>query len=137
MTAHLDTSAVVRYLSGDPRELHEASVALMRSGERFVMSDLVLLEAAYSLTTHYRFDRVDVVDALVAFVQHEAIELDGVDVETAVEALLMCRPSGRVSFGDALIWARAVSRGDAEVVTADRRFPGERVRLRRLEPSAP
>ena len=43
--------------------------------------------------------------------------------EQMIEALQLCRPSGRVSFGDAMIWAVARFTGRA-IFTLDARFPG-------------
>ena len=40
----------------------------------------------------------------------------------------LCRPSGRVLFADALIWAEAVTNG-LNVYTFDRRFPNSGVAL--------
>ena len=45
------------------------------------------------------------------------------DKPLAVEALSLCRASGRTSFADALIWARAEKVGAQQVVTFDRSFP--------------
>lgn len=137
MTGLLDTSVVMRYLTGEPATSAAAVARLLDAGEAFVLTDAVILETAFVLRSQYRRSREEIVDVLLALIQHEAIVLDQIEAETMTEALLMCRPSGRVSFGDALIWARAVSRGDAEVVTADHRFPGERIVLRRIGPSAP
>ena len=38
---------------------------------------------------------------------------------------MLCRPSGRVSFADALVWAAARSQTDASVYSLDERFPDE------------
>lgn len=43
----------------------------------------------------------------------------------------MCRPSGRVSFGDAMVWAAARSAGVEVVYTFDRRFPSVGIEVRR------
>jgi predicted nucleic acid-binding protein len=42
-----------------------------------------------------------------------------------MRALLLCRPSRRVSFGDALIWAAALASGVKRVYALDARFPEE------------
>lgn len=50
-----------------------------------------------------------------------------------IQALLLCSPSGRVSFSDALVWAMARGVGTGSVVyTLDRRFP--RLGIEVLEP---
>ncbi len=130
MAALLDTSVVLRYLTQLPADQAAIADALMDSEERFVLTDVAILEASHVLTHRYGHPRETVVDALLALVQHESIECDGIDADLVIEALLLCRPSNRVSFGDALIWARARSRPDGEVVTFDRRFPADGIALR-------
>jgi len=44
-----------------------------------------------------------------------------------MRALLLCRPSRRVSFGDASIWAAALASGVRWVYTLDARFPEEEI----------
>ena len=51
--------------------------------------------------------------------------------EQMIEALQLCRPSGRVSFGDAMIWAAARFTGRA-VFTLDERFPDVGITRHRL-----
>lgn len=54
----------------------------------------------------------------------------------AVLGLLMCKASGRVSFGDAMIWAAARSHRVPVVYTVDERFPSEGI-VRRHEAPRP
>jgi hypothetical protein len=49
----------------------------------------------------------------------------GGDKDLWTRALLLCRPSGRVSFGDALIWAAALASGVKRVYALDARLPKE------------
>ena len=51
--------------------------------------------------------------------------------DLVLEALLLCRPSGRVSLADALVWAAARSQANASVYSPDGRFPDEGVRVLR------
>lgn len=48
-----------------------------------------------------------------------------------LEALLLCRPSGQVSFADALVWAAARSQANAAVYSLDERFPDEGITVLR------
>ena len=125
----VDTSVVVRYLTGDPPELAERAARILDGGP-VALTDVVLVEAAYVLTTVYGVERAQVVDALVAFLQKENVAVTGHKKETFISALLLCRPSKRVSFADALIWAAAKEEG-APVYTLDRRFPEDGVEVRR------
>ena len=42
----------------------------------------------------------------------------------------MCRPSGRVSIADAMIWAAARTDRASAIYTFDRRFPGDGIEIR-------
>jgi predicted nucleic acid-binding protein len=48
--------------------------------------------------------------------------------ELAVRALLLCRPSRRIAFADAILWATARLRDDS-VASFDRRFPSVGVQI--------
>jgi predicted nucleic acid-binding protein len=67
----LDTSVLVRLLTGEPREL--ALVALdylqerEKAGDRVIVSDWVLAEAYYALQHHYGASKRDTLNALGDF----------------------------------------------------------------------
>ena len=126
----LDTSLVVRYLTDDPPELAERAARVLDQDE-VALPPLVLVEAAYVLTKVYGVPHAATVDALVALLQKENVHVLGLSKETAIAALLLARPSGRVAFADALIWALAKEHG-LPVYTFDRRFPGDEVEVRVL-----
>ncbi|MCA9839585.1 MAG: PIN domain-containing protein [Trueperaceae bacterium] len=71
-------------------------------------------------------------DALISFIQRQNISIYRVNKELVIKALLLCRPSGRISISDALIWATALSSSpeQATIYTFDRRFPAEGVVLK-------
>lgn len=92
------------------------------------MTETVLLETAHVLERVLGHPRATVVDTLVAFVREPGVHLEGLREETVIRALLYCRPSRRVSFGDALLWAVAHQNG-GEIYTFDARFPGSEITL--------
>ena len=59
------------------------------------------------------------------------LAVPGLDKEIIAEALSHCRPSGRVSFADAPVWATAVSSGVRKVYTFDERFPDAAIQVLR------
>jgi predicted nucleic acid-binding protein len=61
----------------------------------------------------------------------ENLHFHALDKALVITALLLCRPSGRVSFGDALIWAAARAHPSSAVYSFDERFPPEGIDLRR------
>lgn len=131
MSGFLDTSIVVRYLTGDPPELAEKAAQIIDREEHLHVTDVVLAETAYVLTSVYGVARSVVVDHLIALLQKENISPFGLDKGVVLQALLLCRPSGRVSFADAMVWAVARSSGGKVVYSLDERFPGDGLEIRR------
>ena len=131
MSGLLDTSIIVRYLTGQPPELFAQAKDLIEREEGLQLTDAALAEAAYVLTRVYRLPRDVVVDHLMALLQRRNMEPFRLDKGAVLQALLLCRPSGRVSFADALIWAAARSSQDKIVYTQDERFPSDGIEIRR------
>ena len=119
----VDTNVLVRYLTDDPPELAERAARVIESEEQLTVSELVLVEAAYVLTTVYEIPRVSAVDALIELVQRRNLALLHLAKPLAIEALRLSRDSGRVSFADAFLWAHARQAGADTVYTFDTRFP--------------
>lgn len=125
----LDTSVVLRYLLGDPPELAARARELVEGEPVVLLSEVALAEAAYVLSSVYGIERVDVVDALIGFVQRRNVRLANLPKAVGLEALALCRPSRRVSFADALLWAQARALGVSRVFTFDRKFPTDGLEL--------
>jgi predicted nucleic acid-binding protein len=121
----LDTSIVVRYLTGAPPELAEKAARIIDKEKRLYITDVVLAETAYLLTSIYHISRSTVVDHLIAFIQKENISPFALDKGEVLQALLLCRPSRRISFADAMIWAAARSSETRIVYSLDERFPAD------------
>src|SRR5437762_1364640 len=119
---HLDSNLLLRYLTGTPAHQHQKAAAEIESGDPLWISVVVILETAYVLTRQYAVPRASVVDTLVDLLRRANVHVCELPRQRVIDALMLCRPSGRVSFGDALIWARAAEDG-AEVLTFDRHFP--------------
>ncbi len=131
MTSALDTSFVVRYLMGIPADTARQASEVIDSSEELEISGIALAETAFVLTTVYQVPRDRAADQLIGLVQKENISLTGITKDLAIQGLLMCRLSGRVSFADALIWAAARTGGSDVVYSFDRRFPGDGLEVRR------
>jgi predicted nucleic acid-binding protein len=135
MTASfIDTSVLVRYLTGDPPEAFETARAIVDRVESLAVTDVVIAETAYVLRSVYDVPRAVVVDTLAELLQKENLVVHSLEKELTLRALLLCRDSARVSFADAMVWAAARSMSPpgapATVYTFDRRFPAEGVELR-------
>ena len=87
MTHGLDTSVVVRIISGLPegaaRRVGERIAAEVASGELFSVSPLVLSEAYFALQHHYDFTKNEALRSLRALA-----ETDGICVSESVRAIL-------------------------------------------------
>ena len=130
MSGFLDTSMVVRYLTGDPPQMAEQAARIIDQEDHLQITDVVLAETAYVLTSVYQVPRDVVVDHLVALVQKENISLFALDKGLALQALLLCRPSRRISFADAMVWAAARSAGSRVVYSLDEHFPSDALEVR-------
>jgi len=130
VTAFVDTSVVVRYLMGDPAEMAERAATIIDGVEELHVTDVVLAETAYVLTSVYRVPRDVVVDHLVALLRKDNIVAHGLPKDLALQAMLLCRPSGRVSFADALVWAVARAAPPGVIYSFDQRFPAFGLELR-------
>jgi predicted nucleic acid-binding protein len=131
VTALLDANIVVRYLIGTPPEQARIAAEIIEHGdEDLFLPPVVVTEVGHVLMRIYRVPRVDVVDRLVALLARPTIQVLHMDKPLAIQALLLCRPSGRVSFADALTWAAARASRVGTVYSFDRRFPADGIELR-------
>ncbi len=130
MNAFLDTSIVVRYLTGDPPALADMAARIIDGEQELTLTDMVIVETAYVLSSVYKVPRKAVVDSLLALIQKRNITLFALEKQLAMEALLLCRPSGGISFADAFIWAAARSAGAEVIYSLDERFPEEGIEVR-------
>ena len=125
----LDTNCLVRYLTDDPQDMAEKAAQLIDSEEPLILSELVLAETAYVLSSVYEYERNELVDALMSFVLRQNIQLLQLPKLLALEALRLCRGSKRTSFTDALLWAEARHHQAPKLWTFDKRFPKKGLRV--------
>ncbi|HUG16937.1 MAG TPA: PIN domain-containing protein [Thermomicrobiales bacterium] len=130
-SSFLDSSMIVRYLVGDNPVQSARARSIVETGDRLAITPGTVTEVGYVLSRIYEIVRDEIVDQLVALLQRENIIVHELDTGLVVSALLLCRPSGRVSFADAMLWAAARSAGSGSVVyTFDRRFPSTGIETR-------
>ena len=130
-TAFLDTNILVRHFTGQPADQAEHARRILSEAGNVLVTDVALNETAYVLGSQYGIARELIVDWLVSLLRRDNISVYAIDKNIAIEGLLMCRPSGRVSFADAMVWAAARSAGAEIVYTFDRRFPRDGIDARR------
>ena len=134
MSGFLDTSLILRYLTGHPPETAADAAEIIDQTNDLQVSDVALIETAYVLRSHYHVPREPIVGLLVALVRKENISIFALDKALVLQGLLMCRPSARVSFPDAMIWAAARSSGVKLVYSLDQRFPKDGIEVRQTVP---
>jgi predicted nucleic acid-binding protein len=126
----LDTSVLIRYFTGAPLELARRSRELIDGRDELAITDVAIAEVAWVLGSYYGIPREQIVDHLLGLLGRANIRTFRLEKHLVVEALMLCRPSARVSFTDALIWAAARSAGGATVYSFDRRFPTDGIEVR-------
>ena len=131
MSGFLDTSVIVRYLTGDPPDMFEKATQIIENAEDLKVTEGVLAETAFVLSSVYQMPRSKVVDLIIALVKRANLSTYALNKSLVLEGLTMCRPSGRVSFADALLWAAARTDGAAAMYSMDERFPDDGLEIRR------
>ncbi len=131
MSRFLDTSITVRYITGDPPDMAEQAAQIIDVINDIKITEGVLSETAFVLSSVYQMPREQVIDCIMALVQKDNISTYAMDKSFVLEGLRMCRPSGRVSIADAMLWAAARTDGGSVIYTFDERFPSDGIALRR------
>ncbi|HEY2141641.1 MAG TPA: PIN domain-containing protein [Solirubrobacteraceae bacterium] len=130
MTAFLDTNILVRHLTGDPPEMAIRATAALVTGERLLLTDLVLAECVYVLESFYEVGR-----ARVAALMRAAIALPSVaviDTEVLLRALEVYEVE-RLDFAEAYLVANAEATGVRRILSFDRTI-GRVTTVSRIEP---
>lgn len=118
----LDTSVVVRYLSGVPADQALRARSFIDASDDLGVSVLVLLETGHALRTSYGVRRPRVVEVLLDFVTRENVTIIGLPNDVVVHALARAREVESAPFADALIAAMATEAGAEAVASFDQDF---------------
>ena len=127
----LDTNIVVRYLTGLPPEQAAIAADIIDSGDELWITATSLAEVYFIMSRVAGIPRVEVVGALIDFMQKDNISPYAVHKDFLLRGLEMTLPSGRVSVGDALIWATVRTAGSGAIYSFDQRFPDEGIQVLR------
>lgn len=118
----LDTSVLVRYLTGIPAGSALRARAFIDDADRLGVSTLVLLETAHVLRSRYGVARGDVLEILLDFVALENVDVLGLPKDVSIEALARAREYESAPLADALIAATAEAAGAESIATFDRQM---------------
>jgi len=117
----LDTSILVRVLSGEPEDLALAALRYLtdrrEAGDRVLVSDWVLAESYYAFQYHYGASKKETLDALQAFLESPGIEGTG---EAAEVLTLPNLESAKPGFIDRVIHRNYLRSGAEQVVTFEK-----------------
>ena len=130
MSRLVDTSVIVRYLTGQPPLLAARAAEILDGDPDIAVTPLVLAETSHVLASVYHIPREARIDCLVSFVQKKNLSVCSLEKAMVCRALLLCRPSGRVSVPDALTWAAAHASPERLVYSFDERFPTDGIAMR-------
>ena len=117
LTAFVDTNVLIRHLTGDPPDMAVRATALLGSGERLLLADLVLAECVYVLESFYELGRERAATLMRATIAHASIET--VDPSTLLRALEVYELQ-RLDFAEAYLVAQAEATGVGEIASFDR-----------------
>ena len=130
MNAGLDTSVVLRLLTGTPEDLAQCALAEMQQriarGDTLFVSDLVVTEAYFALQHHYGMPKAEALALLADFLHERGVTAMGAALAVLATPNLATANPG---FVDRLIHAE-YRRHAGEMLTCEKaagRLPGARV----------
>ncbi len=116
----LDTSFIMRLLTGDPPDQAQAAAAwlakLRHNGERPLVSDLVVAETYFALQSSYKVPKAEAIAALLEFLSSGDVEATGAAPEVLRTANLA---NAKPGFVDRLIHA-AYADQQASLITFEK-----------------
>lgn len=123
----LDTNVLVRFLVTDDEKQSRKATKLIEGaverGEQLFISDIVMCETVWVLSSAYKFERAEIVEALAELVRARNVEFASTDrLARALDAYR----SGGGDFADYLIREHAQAAGADTVATFDRALLAER-----------
>lgn len=120
---YVDTSVIVRYLTGDDPARARAAAIVIETQAIRAISVISLLEAAHVLRWDYQHERRNIAEALIDLVARRNIVVPEFLKEHVIRWLGAWRDGTADSIGDALIAASMSSTQAEAIATFDRRFP--------------
>jgi predicted nucleic-acid-binding protein len=116
----LDTNVLVRFLVEDDEEQCRRATAVIEStverGQELYISDIVMCETVWVLTSAYRFSRTQIADVLAQLLRAKQMAFPSSD---RIARSLDAYRSGRGDFADYLIREHARAAGCETVATFD------------------
>ncbi len=118
----VDTSVVVRYLVGSPKDQAARAASLIDGEMQIGVSVIVLAEAAHVLRSNYDIAREDIAAGLIDLVSKANVAPIELSKSDAIDALVRARSYVSSPITDALIAATARAHDAVPVYTFDKKF---------------
>ncbi len=116
----VDANVLLRFLTGEPKDMYERSFDLMKSVERgevtLFIPQLVAAEVVWVLKSYYKHSMEDISKAVIGLLSAPGVEAE--DSQTMIKAIELAREKN-VDFIDAHLALRAAGQGE-KVCTFDR-----------------
>lgn len=110
----VDANVLLRFLTGEPKDLADKAASLMARAERgevvLVVSSLVIAEAIWVLKSFYRHSLEEIAGVLVPLMSADGLEVE--DRETLIQGVELARDEN-VDFVDAVLALQASRRGES------------------------
>ncbi len=120
---YVDTSVVIRYLTGDDPARTAAAMAIIETRAARAVSIISILEASHVLRTAYAYERRSIASALIDLLSRRNVIVPELAKDHVVHWLNSWGNGTVGSAGDALV-AASMSAHDAEAIaTFDAGFP--------------
>lgn len=118
----LDTSVVVRYLVGTPKDQADRAARLIDGDAEIGVSLVVISETAHVLRSFYQMPRAELVDVLIDFMTMANVAPLEISKSEVIHALVRARAFESAPITDALIAASARAYGALPVYAFDKKF---------------
>ena len=130
MSAFVDTSVLIRHLTGEPPEMATRATQFLISEDELLVVDLVIAETVYVLESFYEAPRPAIALAIRSLLAMESVVV--VDAPLLLRAIDVYE-NDRIDFAEAYLVACAETTGTARVASFDRSI--DRVAsVERIEP---
>lgn len=116
MTAFVDTSILIRHLTGDPPDMAARATRYLESAPQLLLADLIVAETVCVLESFYKAPRGQVAEAMRSLIAFDSI--------TTVDPALLLRAIevyevDRLDFAEAYLVANAESTGVNRIASFD------------------
>ena len=120
---YVDTSVVVRYLTGDDPARMSAATAIIETPAARAVSIVSILEASHVLRTAYAYERRNIASALIDLISRQNVVVPEFAKDHVLRWLDAWGSGAVGSVGDALIAASMSAHGAEAIATFDTGFP--------------